>query len=179
MKGIVFTEFLDLVEEKFGLATVEQIIEKSDLESNGAYTTVGTYKFTEMVSLLTNLSEITQIAPDVLLKVYGLHFFDVLVQNYGDIIKTYTGPMELLASVDKHIHVEVRKLYPDAELPHFKIIEQTENKLVLIYTSSRSLYSFALGLMEKSFAYYGHEAEINYKLLEEDGSSVQFEVIQK
>ena len=32
MKGIVFTEFLELVEEKFGLEVVDEIIEKYDLE---------------------------------------------------------------------------------------------------------------------------------------------------
>ena len=33
MKGIIFTEFLELVEEKFGLTMVDKIIEQSDLES--------------------------------------------------------------------------------------------------------------------------------------------------
>jgi len=32
MKGIVFTEFLELVEDKFGLEMVDNIIESSDLE---------------------------------------------------------------------------------------------------------------------------------------------------
>ncbi|CAM1344262.1 heme NO-binding domain-containing protein [Tenacibaculum amylolyticum] len=179
MKGIVFTEFLELVEEKFGLETVEQIIEQSNLESKGVYTAVGTYKFAEMVSLLTNLSNLTKITPEVLLKTYGLHFFDVLVQNYGSIIASYKDPMELLSSVDKHIHVEVRKLYPDAELPRFQIIEQTDDKLVLIYNSSRSLYAFAIGLIEGSFRYYDETATVNYELLKEDGSSVKFEIIKK
>ena len=34
MKGIVFTEFLELVEDKFGLETVDEIINNSDLKSN-------------------------------------------------------------------------------------------------------------------------------------------------
>jgi hypothetical protein len=60
MKGIVFTEFLDLVEAKFGLETVDEIIEKSDLKSKGVYTSIGTYDFSEMLSLITNLSEKNQ-----------------------------------------------------------------------------------------------------------------------
>ncbi|TCI92622.1 heme NO-binding domain-containing protein [Tenacibaculum sp. M341] len=179
MKGIVFTEFLDLVEQKFGLETVQQIIDQSDLESNGVYTSVGTYKFTEMVSLLTNLSDITKIAPNDLLKVYGTHFFKALADNYGSILNTYKSPLELLASVDEHIHVEVRKLYPDAELPRFEITEQKDNKLTMIYYSSRALYAFAHGLMEKSFEHYNQDSEISYKLLEEDGTVVQFEITKK
>lgn len=179
MKGIVFTEFLDLVEQKFGLSTVQQIIDKSELESNGIYTSVGTYKFTEMVSLLTNLSNLTKIAPNDLLKVYGTHFFDALVKNYGTILNTYKSPLDLLASVDEHIHVEVRKLYPDAELPRFEITEQTDDKLTMIYYSSRALYAFAQGLMEKSFEHYNQVSEITYKLLKEDGTIVQFEIFKK
>ena len=52
MKGIVFTEFLDLVEDKFGLEMVDKIIQSSDLESGGIYTSVGTYKFSEMLQLV-------------------------------------------------------------------------------------------------------------------------------
>ena len=42
MKGIVFSEFLDLVEVKFGLEMVDKIIDQSNLESKGVYTSVGT-----------------------------------------------------------------------------------------------------------------------------------------
>ena len=43
MKGIVFTEFLEMVEEKYGLEMVDDIIENANLQSHGAYTSVGTY----------------------------------------------------------------------------------------------------------------------------------------
>ena len=67
MKGIVFTEFLDLVEEKFGLEMVDRIISSSELESEGVYTSVGTYSFSEMLQLLQHLSENTGISIDNLL----------------------------------------------------------------------------------------------------------------
>ena len=71
MKGIVFTEFLDLVEDKFGLEMVDSIIEQSKLESEGAYTSIGTYKFSEMLQLLQNLSNNTGVTIDDLLLVYA------------------------------------------------------------------------------------------------------------
>ena len=51
MKGIVFTEFLDLVEAKFGYEVVDHIIQESKLPNEGAYTGVGTYPHGEMVAL--------------------------------------------------------------------------------------------------------------------------------
>ena len=38
MKGIIFTEFLDMVEKKFSIETVDHIIEVSNLSSGGSYT---------------------------------------------------------------------------------------------------------------------------------------------
>lgn len=178
MKGIVFTEFLELVETKFGLETVDQIIEASDLESGGAYTAVGTYSFSEMLALLTNLSIITNISINDLLKIYAYHFFHVIENNYAQILKMYKGPMDMLSSIESHIHVEVRKIYPDAELPRFNIIEKTDNKLVLEYFSSRSMYAFAHGLMEKTFQHYNNSATITYSLLKEDGSHVKFVILK-
>ena len=41
MKGIVFSEFIELVEDKFGFEMADDIIEKSNLPSGGAYTLEG------------------------------------------------------------------------------------------------------------------------------------------
>ena len=114
MKGIVFTEFLELVENKFGLEMVDTIILNSNLKSNGVYTSVGTYSFSEMLQLLTHLSEKTGISIDDLLLIYGEHFFEVLKNNYPELLDAYTDPMELISSIENHIHVEVKKIYPDA-----------------------------------------------------------------
>ncbi|WP_378178700.1 heme NO-binding domain-containing protein [Aquimarina sp. SS2-1] len=174
MKGIVFTEFLELVEDKFGLEMVDRIIEKSNLPSQGIYTSIGTYKFSEMLSLLTNLSINTNINTDDLLLIYGEHFFDVLSKNYGDLLNQYESPLELLGSIENHIHVEVRKIYPEAELPTFEILNKTETELIMVYKSSRAMYSFGLGLMKKTFTHFNKQASIAFEKIKEDGTEVKF-----
>jgi len=178
MKGIVFTEFLDLVEEKFGLEMVDKIIENSDLESNGIYTSIGTYAFSEMLQLLKHLSANTNISTDDLLLVYGEHLFAVLAQSYPGLIESYKDPLEMLASIENHIHVEVRKIYPDAELPSFDVIEKTDNSLIMIYKSSRAMHYFGLGLMNKTFEHFNSTATIELEKIKEDGTEVKF-TIQK
>ncbi|QMU65778.1 MAG: hypothetical protein GKR88_16865 [Flavobacteriaceae bacterium] len=178
MKGIIFTEFLDLVETKFGLEMVDEIIEASDLESMGVYAATGTYSFSEMLSLITNLSERTKITINDLLTVYAHHFFGVIERSYRHILHLYKDPIDMLASIENHIHVEVRKIYPDAELPRFVVVEKTKNRLELEYFSSRSMYAFAYGLMEKTFQHYNRSATISYELLKEDGRHVKFVVLQ-
>lgn len=178
MKGIVFTEFLELVEDTFGLETVEEIIEKSNLPSKGAYTAIGTYAFSEMLSLLKHLSEKTNLTIDKLLHVYGLHFFSVVQRDYISILDSYSDPIDFISSIESHIHVEVRKIYPDAELPRFEVEERKGNSLTLTYFSSRSMYAFGLGLMEKAFEHYGKKASISYEKIKEDGSEVKFVILE-
>jgi len=67
MKGIVFTEFMDMVDDKFGMDVTETIVQASDLPSGGAYTAVGTYDHAEIVSLVVNLSKSTNIEVPVLI----------------------------------------------------------------------------------------------------------------
>jgi len=176
MKGIVFTEFLELVENKFGLAVVDKIIEQSALASGGIYTAVGTYDFSEMLSLLTHLSAHSKISIDDLLLTYGEHFFGVLADSYPGLIDKYEDPIELLASIENHIHVEVQKIYPEAELPTFEVLEKTPSRLVMVYTSSRAMYNFGLGLMNKTFEHYKSSAAILLEKIKEDGTEVKFSI---
>ena len=174
MKGIVFTEFLEMVEEKFGLEVVDYIIESSELASEGIYTAVGTYDFFEMQQLLVHLSEVSKIPINDLIYTYGLYFFKTLTFHHGDIFKYYNSPIEMVASIENHIHVQVKKIYPDAELPTFKIVEQNEQSLSLIYKSERAMCMFAKALMEKTFEYYHENVDIQYNLLNDKGTEVKF-----
>ncbi len=174
MKGIIITEFLDLVEHKFGLEMVDDIITKSQLESEGIYTSVGTYKFSEMLQLLQHLSKNTGLSIDNLLLAYAEHFFGVIEDSYPGLLATYNDPIEMLASIENHIHIEVQKIYPEAELPTFDIVTKTDTSLTMIYKSSRAMHHFGLGLMHKVFEHFNTKANIVLEKLKDDGTEVMF-----
>ena len=178
MKGIIFTEFLEMVESKFGLEIVDDIIEQANLPSEGVYTSVGTYEFNEMVSLISQLSSKVNVSADELLYTFGLYLFDSLGKAHPEVIQSYNSPLGLLYSIEDHINVHVKKLYPDAELPSFKILEKTDTSISMIYTSSRGLYKLAHGLMQKSFEHFNKSAEVSIELLKEDGTEVKFDIVQ-
>jgi hypothetical protein len=71
----VFSEFIELVEEKFGLEIADNIRDNSALSSGGAYTAVGTYPHQEMSVLVKALSDKTGIAITDLLHAFGAHLF--------------------------------------------------------------------------------------------------------
>ncbi|MGJ8659712.1 heme NO-binding domain-containing protein [Cellulophaga fucicola] len=178
MKGVVFTEFLEMVESKFGLETVDNIIENSNLPSEGVYTSVGTYSFNEMVSLITSLSTEVKTPVGDLIYAFGLFLFNGLASAHPEVIKSYNSPLSLLYSIEDHIHVHVKKLYPDAELPTFKILEKTDTSISMVYSSSRGLYQLAHGLIEKSFEHFNSTATVTYQLLNDNGTEVKFDVVQ-
>jgi len=174
MKGIVFTEFLDMVEKTYGYETVDHIIESSDLPSSGVYTAVGTYSHSEIVQLLTNLSNKVNVDPASLLKIFGRYIFDTFVSSYPQFFENMSGSFEFLESIDKHIHVEVQKLYPDATLPKFTTENDQDQQMTMVYHSERKMADFAEGLIEKSFEHFKESCTITSKPLNEDHSMVEF-----
>ena len=84
----------------------------------------------------------------------------------------------MISSIENHIHVEVRKIYPDAELPTFEVIEKTENSLIMIYKSSRAMHHFGLGLMNKTFEHFNSTAVIDLEKIKDDGTEVKFSIIK-
>lgn len=174
MKGIVFTEFFEMVEKKFGYEMVDLIISKSELESDGIYTSVGTYPHTEIVQLLMNLSKETKLDPETLLKEFGRYIFDTFLAAYPQFFDNSGSTFEFLESIDNYIHVEVLKLYPDANLPKFDSSIDDKGVMTLLYHSDRRMSSFALGLIERSIAHYGEDLVVRRETLSEDGSDVKF-----
>ncbi|WP_317043147.1 heme NO-binding domain-containing protein [Polaribacter tangerinus] len=145
MKGIIFREFLESIELNYSLSVLDTVISKANLPSGAAYTTVGTYSFSEMLLLLNSLSSTTGKSIDDLLLSFGHHFFGVVKRDYSSLLKSYKNALDMISSVESHIHIEVRKIYPDAELPHFKILESSDNRLTMLYSSSRAMHYFGLG----------------------------------
>lgn len=174
MKGVVFTEFLDMVEDKFGYQLVDTIIEEANLPSGGAYTSVGTYPHQEMVALVMGLHKHTQVPVSDLLKTYGKHLFGIFSKSYGHFFQDVQSAFAMLESIENYIHVEVKKLYPDAELPSFKTKRLEKNLLEMIYYSDRKMADLAEGLIESTFEHFNETVIIQKEILENDGQVVRF-----
>jgi len=160
MKGIVFTEFFEMVEEKFSPAVADAMIEACDLPSGGIYTAVGTYDHEEMVQLVVQLSAATGIAVPDLLRAFGQHLFGRFFAFYPQFFDGVTSSFDFLESIENHIHVEVRKLYPDAELPSFDCDTSAPDRLSLIYRSKRPFADFAEGLIRGCIAHFGEPIDM-------------------
>ncbi|CAH0995972.1 hypothetical protein EMA8858_02100 [Emticicia aquatica] len=179
MKGIMFTEFLEMVEQRFGYNMVDTLLKITNLPSGGIYTAVGTYDYTEMEDLMSNLSLKTNIPSQELFRSFGNYLFKSFIIIYHYIYETTTDTFSLLTSIDSHIHTEVKKLYPDAELPQFEVSKINDNTLVFYYHSSLKMAGLAYGLIEACVQYFGENASITQESLNDDSSSVKFVIAKQ
>lgn len=164
MKGIVFREFVEMVENSYSPQMMDTLITSVNPESGGAYTSVGTYDHRELVAFVEALSEATGTPQDTLLRHFGHHLGKAFAQKFKSFFDAYPSLFAFLRSVENHIHCEVKKLYPDAELPTFLEDEQQKeasDQLCLHYRSSRPFALVALGLIEVSATYYGEQVSID------------------
>ncbi len=174
MKGIVFTEFLEMVEQHHGYATVDFLLENCDLPSGGSYTAVGTYDHREIVQLISLLSNKTETPIPSLLRSFGHHLFGIFNVTYPSFFKKATSSFDFLESIEHYIHVEVRKLYPDAELPTFHTKRINSNQLEMIYVSDRRMSALAYGLIEKAMEFYKEPCTIQEEHIDPSGQEVKF-----
>ena len=174
MKGIVFTEFLEMVEDKFGFDIADEIVVEEQLESKGVYTAVGTYPHKEIVQLVSNLSVSSGIPVPDLLKAFGTHLFGQFHKGYGRFFEGVPDAFSFLSKIENYIHIEVRKLYPDAELPTFDISQPSENKLEMIYKSKRGMADFAEGLITGCIKHFGEKIDIERDDIVEGKQKVKF-----
>ena len=166
MKGIIFTEFLELVENEFGLEMVQRIIDECELDTNGVYTSVGTYSHKDMFKMVGELAKIKGIPVPELLIVFGEYFFNTLSHDYPHFMEK-SNLFTFLDSIDNYIHPEVLKLYPDAELPTFEGEIKSKDEMTLNYMSTRKLSDLAIGLIKGASKYYKEDVDI-LKISEED-----------
>ncbi|MCG8699002.1 MAG: heme NO-binding domain-containing protein [Bacteroidales bacterium] len=176
MKGIIFKEFLVMVENTYGYKMVDDIITESGIKSRGAYTSVGTYDFSELVQLLVELYKKTGVDIPDLLKAYGEFLFSVFEKKYQHLFSEINNSFQFLANVENNIHIEVLKLYPEAELPRLTVEEMSYNRMVITYQSERKMADFAEGLMLGCFKHFDETVKIEKQAINPDGSEVQFTI---
>ena len=161
MKGIIFTEFLEMVEDTFSPEMADKIIEAStNLSTDGAYTAVGTYHHSELIELVSHLSNEVDVDIPLLVETFGTFLFGRFVVLYPSFFTEDQTTFGFLDLIENHVHVEVKKLYPDAELPTFDTTLINENQLQMIYQSKRPFAPVAYGLMQGCIAHYKEDISV-------------------
>lgn len=174
MKGIIFTEFIQLVEDKFGLEVLDEVFDMAGDE--GIYTAVGSYDHRDLVKLIVALSKISRVPAEQLQQVFGECMFSSL---YNTIpvhaqLKECQSAFQFIRHVEDYIHVEVKKLYPDANPPGFEFLSESETEMVFDYKSVRCMSQVCLGLVKGCAGHFNENITVTTQSVDECGQRVRF-----
>lgn len=174
MKGIIITEFVELVEQKYGMDVADEMLVTSGLDMG--FSAVETYDNSIIHLLVKTLGENVGLSSDELFELYGLFMFKKFLIGYSHFFEGVNDLYSFLESVEDYIHQEVLKLYPNAELPKFETALDNSGGFKMVYKSKRRMYSFAKGLILGSIEHFDPEKKLEIRMIEADGSEVEFYV---
>lgn len=157
MLGIVFTEFLEMVEDTFSFDAADNILESLGTGHPTSFTAVGDYDHATLVKMVALLSKDTDTPIDDLIKAFGTHLFHRFAHHYPDFFDNISSSLDFLEGIENRIHTQVKKLYPQAELPTFDCVRQDDTTLVMTYSSVRPFGDLADGLIKGCGEHFGEK----------------------
>jgi hypothetical protein len=161
LKGIIFTSFMDFAEQQLGADFVDEMLDAVPLSTGGAYTNVGTYPTEELLAMVGYILERHDLDPAALQRSFGEFTFGVLVDRYTDLVDRFEDSFDCIYHVDQVIHKNVRKLYPDAELPDMQArLDDSGDRMTMEYRSVRPFMHLAQGLIDGCVAHYGNGVRV-------------------
>ncbi|MCJ7420506.1 heme NO-binding domain-containing protein [Sphingomicrobium astaxanthinifaciens] len=161
MKGVIFVELINYLEESGGALFAEEVIEAAKLPNAAAYSAVGTYPSAQALRMVEIASERTGTPSEELCTAFGRWLFERFTVRYPDIVGRYDDAETMLEHVGSHIHREVVVLYPDAVPP--QVTGRREgDALVVDYRSSRPLAHIAYGLIAGCLAHFNDPRTVRW-----------------
>lgn len=170
MKGVIFTTFNDMVENEIGINTWDAILESVSPDSKGIYTSVEDFPDEELFAMVTELSERTNTPVTELLEAFGQYLFHVLAMKHSIFVEQEPDFLEFLKSIENVIHKEVKKLYPNPNLPTLSWRQNDAKSLELDYRSPRKLCHLADGLIRGAGEKYQVEFTMDHDPCMHDGA---------
>jgi hypothetical protein len=154
MNGLLFTEFMEMVETTWSFDMVDTLIDRSQVNSGGIYTAVGSYPQEEMVALVKALAEETETPIDQIERTFGKYLFHRFALEYPHYFTGIHDSFQFLARINEIAHAIVRKHFPDSDPPTI-VVEQSPGRLSLTGFSERPFSHLAQGMIEGCIAHFG------------------------
>ncbi|OYU55468.1 MAG: heme NO-binding protein [Chitinophagaceae bacterium BSSC1] len=177
MYGIINTSIEELVIEKFGAPTWEEILIKSGIKkqiflSSEAYDDAITYQLASSTADVVGVS-----IGDVLLEFGKWWILHTCQKRYGSMLKTGGGDLaEFLIGLPS-FHSRVQLMYPKLSPPEFKVEKLKDQYFKVHYYSKRpALQEFMRGLLLGLATYFKVNATV--QLLQSREQGFEYEIFE-
>lgn len=163
MKGLVFNSLADLVEDQYGIAVWNRVINQIDSAVDGAYVASDSYAASEALAIIEALVSEVRVPVEDLLDEFGRKLFTDLYNLYPELVDCQTALLPFMTSVGTVIHEEMKILHRDAEVPILTYELYDRHSLTLFYQSPRKMCLLAEGLMRGAAKHYSSEIELEHR----------------
>lgn len=155
MKGSIFKHFEDFVTDNWGIETYEEILSGLDLQTEGPFLGPGNYPDEDLLAIVGATIQKLGIPLPKALRVFGNYLFEKLAGDAPQFLEGTTDLKQFLLTVDQVIHVEVKKLFPEAYLPRLHYEDTGADALTVHYQSKRQFCQLFAGLVEGAAQRFG------------------------
>ena len=179
MKGLIFKYLLQYVEITYGKDVVEKMLTQAGrLSSNGSYIENESYPYEEIFQLVGNLATITNESMAKNFENFGEYLFIQLAKAFSGFFEENETLFSFLQKLEDHIHLEVRKKFPGANLPGFEFTEIDDKNLKMIYKSERAMSDFGIGMIKGASIWFNRRVFVGKKDIsrKSDGTLVELHV---
>lgn len=169
MKGSVFNAFEAFVESRLQGPSFDVVLDGAELEFAGPHVGPGTYQDADLVALVVRYAGLCRLQVPVVLVEFGRFLFGMLDRHAPAFARAFDEPVGFLESLERTIHVEVRKLDSEAYVPTVLVERKRDGGIVLSYHSKRQLCALAEGLLLGVADHYDHDVELTHPVCMHDG----------
>lgn len=166
MKGVVFNLLEETVTRAYGPDTWDDLLEASG--ASGSYSSLGNYPDAEIEALVAAAGQALNLDRDSVLRWFGTEAIPVLAELYPDFFRVADIHV-FMAGINDVIHAEVRKLYPGALCPHFRLKSNGSGDLIMDYLSERNMCALAQGFTEGSALWFHQPMTLEHTACRQKG----------
>ncbi len=175
MKGVVFNLLEEVVDEQYGAAVWENLLDTAGLD--GAYTSLGSYDDAELRSLVGAAATELSLSPEAVLRWFGHLAIARMYLRWPGYFDAHGRTFAFLRSLNSVIHPEVHKLYPGADCPYFDFSSPSDGSLLIGYQSPRKLCALAHGFILGAGDHYGEALTVRHlECMHDDAARCVLEV---
>ncbi|WP_372751431.1 heme NO-binding domain-containing protein [Labilibaculum sp.] len=174
MKGIFFTELLEMTEKEYGIDITEKIIAELGVGNNGVYEATYDYPYTQFVEMCDILSNEVKNSVSDLVKNFGEYLFSRLVILFRPDFAGNTDVFEFLGQIDDFIHHSIQERFTKVEIPRFKAIQINDSTFQISCQSEEVLIDLAIGLFMGCQRFFNEELTLKTEFISKRSKLVCF-----
>ena len=161
MKGVIFNILEEMVEENYGMAVWNDILDEAN-QDQGIFIAGKRYQDETLFQFVQIICQKLEQPSHIIISAFGEYLFGKLVDRHKVLMENQGDLDSFLKSIDSIIHVEVSKLYIDPNLPSIQCIDNDSGTMTLRYRSPRKLCPLAEGLIYGAAQYFAKKVTIKH-----------------